>query len=77
MSTAELRKKVIACANKTDEKTLQIAYAVFENYEGAKEYDLPEVAERLTLQAMEESEEGLIRPHDEVKAEFKKNCLSK
>ncbi|MCG2417987.1 hypothetical protein K8089_03060 [Aequorivita sp. F47161] len=56
---------------------MRIAYAVFENYEGAKEYDLPEVAEKLILQALEESEEGLIKPHNEVMAEFKKNRLSK
>ncbi len=77
MSTAELRKKVIACANNADEKTLRIAYAIFENYVGGKEYELPEVAEKLIMQALEESKQGLVRTHDEVMAEFKKNHLSK
>lgn len=71
MKTAELRKKVDACVNEADARTLRVVNAVFENSENPNGYELPEMAERLILQAMEESEQGLVRPHDEVMASFK------
>ena len=39
---------------------------IFENRGDSDNYELPEIAERLILQAMEESDLGLVRPHDEV-----------
>ncbi|WP_026451038.1 hypothetical protein [Aequorivita capsosiphonis] len=77
METTELRKKVIAFANLADERALRVVYAVFENYEDTNEYELPEVAEKLIQQAMEESDQGLVRLHNEVIADFKNRYISK
>jgi hypothetical protein len=77
MKTTELRKNVIAYAKEADEQTLRVVKAVFESYEDSNEYELPEIAEKLILQAMEESDQGMVKPHNEVMDQFRKKKIFK
>ena len=77
METNDLRKKVITYVNEADEDVLLVVNEVLENYKISKEYELPEIAEKLILQAIKESKQGMVKPHDEVMAKYKKKDIIK
>lgn len=64
METTELRKKVITYVNEADEDTLRIIKAVLEKCQDLNEKKLPKIVERLISQAMEEKNQGIVRPQD-------------
>ena len=75
MGAEELRNKLIKVIHKADEPYLNALYKFVERKGLPNEnpyQDLQETAQQLIAQSLKESELGLLTPHEEVMAHFRK-----
>ncbi len=75
METSELRKKWVQSITEVDGNFLRMVDALHKSYiqDKTDSFDeLPETVKKLLLQSIKNSEQGNVRPHKEVMAEFRK-----
>ena len=70
MEHVKLKDKIIKQVEEADDEILHLLETIFENYSSTKKYTFPETAQKLILQAMEESDNGSVKPYVEIKSTY-------
>ena len=70
MEHVKLKDKIIKQVKEADDEILQLIECIFENYSNTKKYQFPETANKLILQAMEESDNESLKSYAEIKSSY-------
>ena len=70
MEHVKLKDKIIKQVKEADGEILQLIESIFENYSNTKKYQFPETANKLILQAMEESDNESLKSYAEIKSSY-------
>lgn len=77
MSTVQLKNKLVAIINSSDEKFLRMVNALHNSYHSEEKsldfYDeLPKEIQEILTESRTQARNGAVRPHKQVMADFRK-----